>query len=38
MWRRAMVYLGLQDDDEFDFDAEYDEYDYDDENGAAPAR
>ena len=38
MWRRAMVYLGLQDDDEFDFDAEYDEYDYDDENGATPAR
>jgi cell division inhibitor SepF len=44
MWRRAMVYLGLQDDDEFDFDAEYDEYDYDDETGnererdRAPAR
>jgi cell division inhibitor SepF len=38
MWRRAMVYLGLQDDDEFDFDAEYDEYDYDDETGNAPAR
>ena len=38
MWRRAMVYLGLQDDDEFDFDAEYDEYDYDDDSGPAPAR
>lgn len=38
MWRRAMVYLGLQDDDEFDWDADYDEYD--DENGsdAPPAR
>jgi cell division inhibitor SepF len=36
MWRRAMVYLGLQDDDEFDFDAEYDEYDDDDD--AAPTR
>jgi cell division inhibitor SepF len=39
MWRRAMVYLGLQDDDEFAYDAEYDEYDYDDEDtGHAPAR
>ena len=38
MWRRAMVYLGLQDDDEFDFDADYDEYDYEDDNGGAPAR
>ena len=38
MWRRAMVYLGLQDDDEFDFDAEYDEYDYDDETGNERAR
>jgi cell division inhibitor SepF len=38
MWRRAMVYLGLQDDDEFDFDAEYDEYDYDDETGNARSR
>src|SRR5437764_5677900 len=40
MWRRAMVYLGLQDDDEFDFDADadYDEYDYEDESGGAPAR
>lgn len=33
-----MVYLGLQDDDEFDFDAEYDEYDSDDETGNAPSR
>jgi cell division inhibitor SepF len=38
MWRRAMVYLGLQDDDEFDFDAEYDEYDYDEQTGNAPSR
>jgi cell division inhibitor SepF len=40
MWRRAMVYLGLQDDDEFAYDAEYDEYDYDaDEDTArAPVR
>jgi cell division inhibitor SepF len=38
MWRRAMVYLGLQDDDEFDFDAEYGEYDDEDENGNAPSR
>src|SRR5207237_10406365 len=38
MWRRAMVYLGLQDDDEFDFDADYDEYDYEDDSGDAPAR
>src|SRR5215210_9124142 len=30
MWRRAMVYLGLQDDDEFDYDADY-AYDYEDE-------
>jgi cell division inhibitor SepF len=30
MWRRAMVYLGLQDDDEFDYDANY-AYDYEDE-------
>jgi cell division inhibitor SepF len=28
MWRRAMVYLGLQDDDEYD---QYDQYDYEDE-------
>jgi cell division inhibitor SepF len=34
-----MVYLGLQDDDEFAYDAEYDEYDYDeDDTGGAPAR
>jgi cell division inhibitor SepF len=34
-----MVYLGLQDDDEFAYDAEYDEYDFDDEDaGHAPAR
>jgi cell division inhibitor SepF len=39
MWRRAMVYLGLQDDDEFAYDAEYDEYAYDDDDtGDAPAR
>jgi cell division inhibitor SepF len=40
MWRRAMVYLGLQDDDEFDFDADYDEYDYEDgtDGTDAPAR
>ena len=39
MWRRAMVYLGLQDDDEFAYDAEYDEYEYDDDDtGGAPAR
>jgi len=36
MWRRAMVYLGLQDDDEFDYDAGYDEYDYADETGNGP--
>ena len=34
MWRRAMVYLGLQDDDEFDWDADYDEYD---DEGTNPA-
>lgn len=28
MWRRAMVYLGLQDDDELSYDAEYDEFEY----------
>ncbi|HYV59929.1 MAG TPA: cell division protein SepF, partial [Acidimicrobiia bacterium] len=38
MWRRAMVYLGLQDDDEFDWDADYDEYDDENGAGAAPAR
>jgi cell division inhibitor SepF len=32
MWRRTMVYLGLQDDDEFDYDADY-AYDYEDETG-----
>jgi cell division inhibitor SepF len=26
MWRRAMVYLGLQDDDELDYGGEYDSY------------
>jgi cell division inhibitor SepF len=36
MWRRAMVYLGLQDDDEFGWDADYDEYD--DDASSAPAR
>ena len=38
MWRRAMVYLGLQDDEEFDWDAEYDEYDDDESARPAPAR
>jgi len=40
MWRRAMVYLGLQDDEEFDWDADYADYDeYDDEDAStAPAR
>ena len=36
LWRRAMVYLGLQDDDEFDYDADYDEYE--DEPGGGPVR
>jgi len=27
LWRRAMVYLGLQDDDEFAYDADYDDGD-----------
>ncbi len=26
MWRRAMVYLGLQDDDELDYGGEYETY------------
>jgi cell division inhibitor SepF len=26
MWRRAMVYLGLQDDDELDYNSEYEPY------------
>src|SRR5712692_4224326 len=26
MWRRAMVYLGLQDDDELDYSGEYESY------------
>src|SRR5436190_19145113 len=26
MWRRAMVYLGLQDDDELDYGGEYEPY------------
>jgi cell division inhibitor SepF len=38
MWRRAMVYLGLQDDDEFDWDADYDEYDDGEDARPAPAR
>ena len=38
MWRRAMVYLGLQDDEEFDWDADYDEYDDDESPHPAPAR
>lgn len=37
LWRRAMVYLGLQDDDEFAYDANYDEYEYDDESDDEPA-
>ena len=36
MWRRAMVYLGLQDDEEFDWDADYDEYDDDESSRTAP--
>lgn len=32
LWRRTMVYLGLQDDDELDYDAD-DAYDYEDEPG-----
>jgi cell division inhibitor SepF len=38
MWRRAMVYLGLQDDDEFEYDAGYDYDDYDDESAVGQAR
>ena len=40
MWRRAMVYLGLQDDDELDYGGEYETYgDYGDQRrGAAAAR
>lgn len=38
MWRRAMVYLGLQDDEEFDWDADYDEYDDNENPRPAPAR
>ena len=26
MWRRAMVYLGLQDDDELEYGGEYESY------------
>ncbi len=33
LWRRAMVYLGLQDDDEFD---DYADYDYDDDGEEPP--
>jgi cell division inhibitor SepF len=33
LWRRAMVYLGLQDDDELPYDAHYDEYEFEDETG-----
>jgi cell division inhibitor SepF len=32
LWRRAMVYLGLQDDEEFDYDAHYSDFEYDDED------
>jgi cell division inhibitor SepF len=42
MWRRAMVYLGLQDDDELDYGGEYETYgDYGDpaeEQAARPRR
>jgi cell division inhibitor SepF len=43
MWRRAMVYLGLQDDDELDYGGEYETYgDYgdpaDDLHGGRPRR
>jgi cell division inhibitor SepF len=38
LWRRAMVYLGLQDDDELPYDANYDEYEYEDETGDEFAR
>jgi cell division inhibitor SepF len=41
LWRRAMVYLGLQDDEEFDYDAHYNghynEFGYDDEGHDGPA-
>ena len=37
MWRRAMVYLGLQDDDEFEWDADYEEYGDEEDARAAPA-
>lgn len=33
LWRRAMVYLGLQDDDEFD---DYADYDYEDDGEEQP--
>lgn len=38
MWRRAMVYLGLQDDDEYDQYDHYDQYDYEDEDREPDAR
>jgi cell division inhibitor SepF len=39
MWRRAMVYLGLQDDDELDYGGEYESYgDYDASEDLAPGR
>jgi cell division inhibitor SepF len=39
MWRRAMVYLGLQDDDELDYGGEYESYgDYGEAEEAQPAR
>jgi cell division inhibitor SepF len=38
MWRRAMVYLGLQDDDELDYGGEYESYgDYGEPAEEAPA-
>jgi cell division inhibitor SepF len=38
MWRRAMVYLGLQDDEELGYDSEYDRLEYEDEPGEERAR
>jgi cell division inhibitor SepF len=37
MWRRAMVYLGLQDDDELDYGGEYESYGEYGEPADAPA-
>jgi cell division inhibitor SepF len=38
LWRRAMVYLGLQDDDEFAYDADYDYSEGDTESTARDPR